>query len=86
MLGFLGYLAENVLKSGTGVDIPWWIFSVAGLLLTWALIYRGIAISTKTAVLLGTGELLIMIALSISFLVSPGGSGNWSWTAPWLAW
>jgi amino acid transporter len=46
------------------------------------LIYRGIAISTKTAVVLGTGELLIMIALSISFLVSPGGSGNWSWTAP----
>ena len=82
VLGFLGYLAENVLKSGTGVDIPWWIFSVAGLLLTWALIYRGIAISTKTAVLLGTGELLIMIALSISFLVSPGGSGSWSWTAP----
>jgi amino acid transporter len=80
VLGFLGYLAENVLKSGTGVDIPWWIFSVAGLLLTWLLIYRGIAISTKTAVILGTGELLIMIALSISFLVSPGGS--YDWTAP----
>jgi amino acid transporter len=80
VLGFLGYLAENVLKSGTGVTIPWWVFAIAGLLLTWVLIYRGIAISTKTAVLLGTLELLIMVALSISLLVSPGGS--YDWTAP----
>jgi len=28
-----------VLQSGTGVDIPWWIFAVAALL-TWVLIYR----------------------------------------------
>ena len=66
----MGYLAENVLKSGTGVDIPWWVFALAGLALTWVLIYRGIAISTKTAVLLGSLELLIMVALSISLLVS----------------
>ena len=33
VLGFMGYLAENVLKSGTGVDIPWWVFALAGLAL-----------------------------------------------------
>lgn len=80
VLGFMGYLAENVLKTGTGVDIPWWVFALAGLALTWVLIYRGIAISTKTALLLGTLELLIMVALSISLLVSPAHSYNW--TAP----
>jgi amino acid transporter len=80
VLGFLGYLAANVLKSGTGVSIPWWVFALAGIFLTWGLIYRGIVISTKTAVLLGTLELLIMVALSISLLVSPGSS--YDWTAP----
>jgi amino acid transporter len=80
VLGFMGYLAENVLKSGTGVDIPWWVFALAGLALTWVLIYRGISISTKAALLLGTAELLIMIALSITLLVSPAHSYNW--TAP----
>ena len=80
VLGFLGYLAANVLQSGTGVSIPWWVFALAGILLTWVLIYRGIVISTKTAVLLGTLELLIMVALSISLLVSPGSS--YDWTAP----
>ncbi len=81
VLGFMGYLAENVLKSGTGVDIPWWVFAVAGLLLTWVLIYRGVAISTRTAVLFGSLELLIMVALSISLLVSPAQS-NYDWVAP----
>jgi amino acid transporter len=80
VLGFMGYLAENVLKSGTGVTIPWWVFALAGLALTWVLIYRGIAISTKTAVLLGTLELLIMVALSITLLAFPAHSYNW--TAP----
>jgi amino acid transporter len=80
VLGFMGFLAENILKSGTGVDIPWWVFALAGLLLTWVLIYRGIAISTKAALLLGALELLIMVALSISLLVSPAHS--YSWTAP----
>ncbi len=80
VLGFMGYLAENVLKTGTGVDIPWWVFALAGLLVTWVLIYRGIAISTKTALILGTLEVLIMVALSISLLVSPAHS--YHWTAP----
>ena len=80
VLGFMGFLAENVLKTGTGVDIPWWIFALAGLALTWALIYRGIAISTKAALTLGTLELLIMLALSISLLASP--AHGYSWTAP----
>ncbi|HUZ53457.1 MAG TPA: APC family permease [Streptosporangiaceae bacterium] len=80
VLGFMGFLAENVLKTGTGVDIPWWVFALAGLLVTWVLIYRGIAISTKAALVLGTLEVLIMVALSISLLVSPAHS--YHWTAP----
>jgi amino acid transporter len=80
VLGFMGFLAEDVLKTGTGVDVPWWVFALAGLLLTWVLIYRGIVISTKAALVLGTLELLIVLALSISLLVSP--AHPYSWTAP----
>jgi amino acid transporter len=77
VLGFLGFLAESVLKNGTGVDVPWWIFGLAGLLLTWVLCYRGIAVSTRAAFILGALELIIMLALSIALLVNPAHSFDW---------
>lgn len=80
VLGFMGYLAAAVLKSGTGVSVPWWVFAVAGLLFTWFLIYRGITVSVRTSVVLGTLEVLIMIALAVTFLLHPAHS--YSWTAP----
>jgi amino acid transporter len=69
VLGFGGFLAEAVFKSGTGVTVPWWVFALAGTAIVWFLTYRGVAISTRAAVALGFAELLIMIALAVTFLV-----------------
>lgn len=72
VLGFAGYLTQNILQSNTGIDIPWWVFSLAGIGVVWALTYRGVSVSTRTAVVLGLIELLVMAALAVTFLAYPG--------------
>lgn len=71
-IGFLGYLISNTIQSASGVDIPWWIFAVATFAVVWALTHFGINLSMRTTALFGAFELLIMLALTITFLVSPG--------------
>jgi amino acid transporter len=71
VLGFLGFLMADVVKTSTGLDIPWWLFGAAFILITWFLTYRGVKVSTRAAVILGALELLIIFALGITFLVHP---------------
>jgi len=71
-VGFLGFAVSGFLQSGTGVTIPWWIFSIATAMIVWALTYFGIRFSTRTTAILGGIEMLIMFALGVTFLVHPG--------------
>ena len=71
-IGFLGYLLSNTIQQASGVDIPWWIFALATFALVWALTHFGIRLSLRTTVIFGAIELLIMLALAITFLVHPG--------------
>lgn len=80
VLGFLGYLSENILRTNTNIDIPWWIFALISVGVVWLLTYLGVGISTRTAVILGSIELLIMVALGVTFLLSPAHGS--SATAP----
>ena len=79
-IGFLGYLLSNTIQQASGVDIPWWIFALATFALVWALTHFGIRLSLRTTVIFGAIEILIMLALAITFLVHPGA--NTSYTAP----
>jgi amino acid transporter len=79
-IGFLGYLLSNTIQQASGVDIPWWIFALATFALVWALTHFGIRLSLRTTVIFGAIELLIMLALAITFLVNPGHGS--SYTAP----
>jgi amino acid transporter len=79
-IGFLGYLASNALDNASGVNVPWWLFALLTFLIVWVLTYRGIAVSIRTTAVLGAVEILIMLALAITFLVHPGHGS--SYTAP----
>jgi amino acid transporter len=79
-VGFLGFAISGFLQSGTGVAIPWYFFSVATAVVVWILTYLGIRLSTRTTAILGGVEMLIMLALGITFLVHPGAGS--SATAP----
>ena len=71
-IGFLGYLFGNTIQQASGVEIPWWIFALATFALGWVLTHFGIRLSLRTTVIFGAIELLIMLALAITFLVQPG--------------
>jgi amino acid transporter len=70
--GFLGYLLSDMLRTKFNVNIPWWIIVLAIAALIWALTHHGIQLSARITALLGGLELLIMLALAITFLIDPG--------------
>lgn len=79
-VGFLGFVMSGFLQSGTGINIPWWILSIATAVIVWILTYFGIRLSTRTTAILGALEILIMLALGVTLLLNPGPGS--SWTAP----
>jgi amino acid transporter len=70
--GFLGYLLSDTLQTGFGVHIPWWLIALATFALIWTLTHYGIQLSVRITLLLGGLELLIMLALAVTFLIRPG--------------
>jgi amino acid transporter len=79
-MGYFGVLTHTFLKGNNGIDIPWWVYALIGTAIVWTITYLGISLSTRTAATLGTLELVIMIALGISFLLNPAPGA--SFTAP----
>ena len=75
--GFLGYLLSDTLHTGLGINIPWWLIAVATFALIWVFTYQGIRFSMHTTALLGGLEMLIMLALAITFLVHPAPGASY---------
>ncbi len=71
-VGFLAYLISDMLHMQFHVNIPWWTFALATAVLIWTLTHYGIQLSVRITALLGCLELLIMLALAITFLIHPG--------------
>ena len=71
-IGFLGYLLSDMLQMQFHVNIPWWSFALLAIALIWALTHHGIQLSARVTAVLGILELLIMLALAITFLIHPG--------------
>jgi amino acid transporter len=76
--GFLGYLLTDMLQSAFRIRIPWWIFAVATFVVIWVFTYYGVQFSMRTTALVGGAEVLIMLALAITFLVHPGPGSSYS--------
>jgi amino acid transporter len=78
----MSFLAKTVLepsiKAEYGVDIPWWIWVLAGVALVIFFAFQGISISEKALIITGLIEIVIMVALAFSGLASPG-PGGFSW-------
>src|SRR5712691_11528814 len=75
----LSFLAKTVLQPSIqaeyGVNIPWWVFVIFGLALVIYFAYQGISISEKALITTGAIEIVIMVALAVTALVSPGPGG-----------
>ncbi len=70
--GFLGYLISDMLKMQFHLNVPWWLLALATTALIWVFTHYGVQLSTRITALLGGLELLIMLALGITFLTHPG--------------
>ena len=79
-IGYLGFAVSGFLKNETGIEVPWWLVSLATTAVVWSLTYFGIRISAHATALLGFVEILIIFALGVTCLIDPGR--NSSLTAP----
>ncbi|HEY1925718.1 MAG TPA: APC family permease [Candidatus Acidoferrum sp.] len=80
LTGFLGYFVSETLKTEFKVNVPWWLIALATTALVWTLTYRGIQLSARATAVLGGIEVLIMLALAVTFLIHPARGS--SYTAP----
>ena len=75
LLAWFGGILHDTLNAQYGWGPPWWVSFVVGLAILTALIVRGVALSSRVVVILGLGEILILVALAISGLFDPGKGG-----------
>jgi amino acid transporter len=66
--GFLAYLMSDMLRMQFHVNLSWWFLAVATMALIWAFTHHGVQISARFTAVLGGLELVIMLALAITFL------------------
>ena len=72
---FLGYLINSSVKAQFSVNFPWEISFFFGLAVMGFALYRGVKLSIRVQVGLLSFEMLTLLALAISGLVSPGHGG-----------
>ena len=75
--GFLGYLISDTLQSQFGIHCPWWLIALVTFAGIWMLTRHGIRLSMQITALLGGLELLIMLALAVTFLIHPGPGSSY---------
>jgi amino acid transporter len=75
--GFLGYILSDMLRTGFGINVPWWLIALIAFAVIWMLTHHGIQLSVRITLLLGGLELLIMLSLAVTFLVHPGPGSSY---------
>lgn len=74
-LAVLGYLLESTLASSIGVTFPWWATMIIGIAFLAVMGYRGVEVSARALVILGVGEIVILLTLAVWGLLVPGEGG-----------
>jgi amino acid transporter len=72
---YFGFVMENQLKAKYDFDLPWWVFVLVALPVITGLMLLGITLSVRTIAILGTVEMLIVLALALWGLGDPGPGG-----------
>jgi amino acid transporter len=87
----VGFLVQTTFPTVFGLAIPWYVWSIAGILLLHWITYRNIHASSRIASILGAIEVLVFLALAITILFktphlpgftpfTPSASLNHSWS------
>jgi amino acid transporter len=73
--GYLGYVVEVTLAASFGVDLPWWLYSLAALVVAGALGYQRIDTSSRVLSVLLLAELLVVVVMTIAVVATGGAEG-----------
>jgi amino acid transporter len=74
-VGLIGSYLQTTLETELGVHIPWFAIGLVPAAAMVALAYRGIAASLKTALVLFTAEVLVILVMSLIVLGHGGADG-----------
>lgn len=74
-VGLIGSYLQTTLATEFGVHVPWWLIGMVPAAATVALAYRGIAASLKTALVLFSAEVLVILVLALIIVAKGGDSG-----------
>ena len=72
---YAGFVFEGAIKSAYGFDFPWWAFFLIALAFITAVTYFGVTLSVRFIVIMGSLEILVMLALAFTGFANPGAGG-----------
>ncbi|HEX4247132.1 MAG TPA: APC family permease [Pseudonocardia sp.] len=75
-IGLIGSYAQESLKSELGINVPWWLIGLVPALLMIFLAYEGIGSSIKTALVLFTAEVIVVMVIAVIVVVKKGAEGG----------
>lgn len=69
---FFGYFAQMTMNDLLGIDMPWWVWSGAAVLIIAFLGVRQIDVGAKVLAVLVTAEVAILLVLALAVIISGG--------------
>jgi amino acid transporter len=75
LAAFTGAVLADELSGKHGIDIPWWVYASAILVICFACAYRGIVISIKFLVVMTIFEMAVGLGLAVTGMFQPGPGG-----------
>lgn len=74
-IAFFGFLLQQTAQASWGITIPWWATFLVITAFVSFMMFRGIKLAGRTLLIMGSVEILILVALGLSGLFSPGKGG-----------
>jgi amino acid transporter len=75
ILVYMGTVLDNELQAKYDFNFPWWLFVILAIGVIMFVAYRGIQLSGRLLIILGSLEILIVVALSVWGVFDPGPGG-----------
>ena len=72
--GLLGVAAQSTFLEVFGIDLPWWLYAVAGVAIVWYVGFRSIDVGAKFLAVMLIAETGLLLVLAVAILVQGGSS------------